>query len=295
MLRQGTSVKYAYIRDVREESGLSLSRLLELLGVSPSGYYGWLKRKPSNRQRNNLCLDQHIAKIYWLQRGLYGYRRIYAELTDLGIYQGSRDRIRRRMRYMGLQAVTKRKFKHTTDSTHGKPVAANLLNQDFSMDRGDQAWVGDIIHVRVSQKWLYVAVVMDLYSRRVIGWAMSQRMKAGLVCDALVMALRARGYPEGVIVHTDRGSQYCSKAYQKIIKRHQLRCSMSGKGNCYDNAVCESFFHTLKTELVYQRHYENREQVRRSIFWYIEAYYNRVRRHSGIGYMSPLNYEKKAA
>lgn len=153
----------------------------------------------------------------------------------------------------------KRKFKNTTDSRHDKPVASNLLEQNFTMTRLDEAWAGDITYIRVGQKWLYLAVVIDLYSRRVVGWSMDKRMKAALVCDALKMALYNRSYPKGVIMHTDRGSQYCSKDYQKLIKKHGFLCSMSSKGNCYDNAVCESFFHTLKVELVYQRNYDTRD------------------------------------
>jgi len=287
-------VKYAFVQAARAASGLSLYRLLVLVNVSQSGYYDWLKRKPSKRSINNAYLDQAIATVYWQHNGRYGYRRIYVELLESGQYAGSRDRIRRRMRRLGLRAITKKKFKHTTDSRHDKPIAPNLLNQMFTMNRVDEAWVGDITYVRVGQKWLYLAVVLDLYSRKVIGWAMDKRMKAGLVCDALKMALYNRDYPQDVIVHSDRGSQYCSKAYQRLITKHQLKCSMSGKGNCYDNAVCESFFHTLKTELVYQHQYETRAQARQSVFWYIEAYYNRIRRHSSIGYMSPINYEKRA-
>jgi putative transposase len=284
-------VKYAFVQSARRTAELPLKRLIDLVAVSSSGYYAWLKRKPSRRSQESGQLDHEIAKVYWRHRGLYGYRRIYVELLESGLYSGSRDRIRRRMRQMDLHAITKRKYKHTTDSAHNKAIAPNLLNQVFTMSKPDKAWVGDITYIRVDQKWLYLAVIVDLYSRKVIGWAMDKRMKSVLVCNALRMALRNRGYPKGVIVHSDRGSQYCSKDYQRLITNHQLKCSMSGKGNCYDNAVCESFFHTLKTELVYQRKYENREQARQSIFWYIEAYYNRVRRHSSIGYMSPINYE----
>ncbi len=287
-------MKYAYVQSARRTAELPLQRLIDLVAVSSSGYYAWLKRKPSRRSQENGQLDHEIAKVYWQHKGLYGYRRIYVELLESGLYSGSRDRIRRRMRQMDLHAITKRKFKHTTDSTHNKAIAPNLLNQVFTMSKPDKAWVGDITYVRVDQKWLYLAVIVDLYSRKVIGWAMDKRMKSVLVCNALRMALRNRGYPKGVMVHSNRGSQYCSKDYQRLITNHQLKCSMSGKGNCYDNAVCESFFHTLKTELVYQRKYENREQARQSIFWYIEAYYNRVRRHSSIGYMSPINYENLA-
>ncbi len=268
--------------------------MLALTQVSSSGYYDWLKREPCKRIVENECLENEITRVYWKHRGLYGYRRVYIELLASGIYTGSRERIRKRMRHLGLQAVTRKKFKSTTDSQHNKPIAPNLLKQKFVMDKSNQAWVSDITAIRVNQKWLYLAVVIDLYSRKVIGWAMDKCMKAYLVCSALKIALQSRGYPKGAIVHNDHGSQYCSKSYQKLIASHQLKCSMSGKGNCYDNAVCESFFHTLKTELVYQRKYEMRDQARRSIFWYIEAYYNRIRRHSGIDYMSPIDYEQCA-
>lgn len=284
-------MKYAFVQDCRTWSCLSLNRLLPLIEVSPSGYYDWLKRSPSKREAENHELDGHINRVYHEHNGRYGHRRIYVELLEQGVFFGSRERIRRRMCHLGLKAIHKRQFKNTTDSGHNKPVSPNLLQQNFDMTRLDEAWVGDITYIRVGQKWLYLAVVIDLYSRKVIGWSMDKRMKADLVCDALKMALHNRSYPKGVIMHTDRGSQYCSKSYQKLIKKHALLCSMSGKGNCYDNAVCESFFHTLKVELVYQRRYETRDQAKRSIFWYIEAYYNRVRRHSGIDYKSPINFE----
>lgn len=286
-------MRYAAIEQ-RNDSGLPSSRLLYLLEVSKSGYYSWLKRKPSKRDIANQTLREQIAMVYWQHQGRYGYRRIYEELLESFDYKGSRERIRRHMKALGLKAIIKRRFKVTTDSHHKKAVAPNLLKQDFAMDKVNQAWVGDITYIRVSNhQWVYLAVVMDLYSRKIIGWAMNKRMKADLVCDALKMALSNRSYPEGVIIHTDRGSQYCSKQYQRLIKRSHLVCSMSGKGNCYDNAVCESFFHTLKTEHVHRFDYETREQAKRSVFWYIEAYYNRIRRHSGIDYQSPINFEKQ--
>lgn len=288
-------MKYAFVQECRSWSGLSLNRLLPLFEASPSGYYSWLRRAPSKRALDNLELDAHISRVFHQHEGRYGHRRIYVELLEQGVFCGSRERIRRHMRLLGLKVVHKRAFKVTTDSDHNKPVAANLLKQNFKMTRVDEAWVGDITYIQVGQKWLYLAVIIDLYSRKVVGWSMDKRMKAGLVCDALEMALHNRGYPKGVIMHTDRGSQYCSKTYQRLVARHSLLCSMSGKGNCYDNAVCESFFHTLKVELVYQRRYETRDQAKRSIFWYIEAYYNRVRRHSGIDYMSPVNFENQVS
>jgi len=287
-------VRYAVIEQ-RNDKGLPASRLLCLLEVSKSSYYAWLKRKPSKRDVANNALREQIARVYWQHQGRYGYRRIYEELLESFDYKGSRERVRRQMRALGLKAIIKRRFKVTTDSHHKKPVAPNLLKQDFAMSKINQAWVGDITYIRVSNhQWVYLAVVMDLYSRKIIGWAMNKRMKADLVCDALTMALSNRSYPKDVIVHTDRGSQYCSKKYQRLIKENHLVCSMSGKGNCYDNAVCESFFHTLKTEHVHRFDYETREQAKHSVFWYIEAYYNRIRRHSGIDYQSPINFEKQA-
>ena len=183
----------------------------------------------------------------------------------------------------------------TTRVTHKHAVADNLLKQNFTMNRANQAWVGDITYIRIGRhQWMYLAVVIDLYSRKVIGWSMNKRMTADLVCNALLMALKARGNPKHVIVHTDRGSQYCSYRYQQLLQQYQLRGSMSAKGNCYDNAVCESFFHTLKNEQVYRFYYENHKQARQSIFEYIEAYYNRIRRHSSLNYQSPINFEKLA-
>lgn len=264
--------------------------------VSKSSYYGWLKRSPSRRSLENERLKRLITAIFWQNQGYYGYRRIYHELIAVHGYQGSSERIRKIMQALGLRAVINRRFKVTTDSGKTTDFYPNRLNQDFSTDKSNQIWVADITYIRVGKsQWMYLAVVLDCYSRQIIGWSMSKRMKASLVCDALSTALSTRGNPEGVIVHTDRGSQYASKEYRQLIKRHNLKPSMSGKGNCYDNAMCESFFHTLKTEHVYRFRYGTREEARRSIFWYIEAYYNRVRRHSSINYQSPLNFEQNTA
>lgn len=269
---------------------LPKQRMIKLLEVSRSGYYAWLKRKPSLRAIENQQLDAEITRIYWEHNERYGYRRIHDDILEMGLSASSK-RVRRRMRLPGLRGFQKRKFKHTTDSHHTQHVAPNLLNQDFSVSTPDHAWVGDITYVRVKQQWVYLAVIVDLYSRKVIGWSMSHRINAELVCDALKVALRNRNYPREVIVHSDRGSQYCSRAYQRLLKYYQLKCSMSGKGNCYDNAVCESFFHTLKMEQVYRSNYQTTYEARASIFWYIEAYYNRKRKHSSLGYVSPVNFE----
>jgi len=286
-------MKYATIHHSNVFS-LPSNRLFRLLDVSSSGCYAWLKRKPSKYEVANQSLREKIARVYWQHQGRYGYRRIYRELLELDDYKGSRERVRKQIRVLGLKAIVKRRFKITTDSHHKKAVAPNLLKQKFAMDRINQAWVGDITYIRVDKRqWVYLAVVMDLYSRKIIGWSMNKRMRSSLVCDALSMALANRSYSDNVIIHTDRGSQYCSKQYQRLIKKNNVRCSMSGKGNCYDNAVCESFFHTLKTEQVHRFNYKTREQAKQSVFWYIEAYYNRIRRHSGIDYLSPINFENR--
>ena len=287
-------MKYAAIKKL-QASELKLSRLFTLFNVSSSGYYSRLKRQPSKRELNRLALEKKITTIYWQHQGRYGYRRIYKELLECHGYQGARDRIRRLMKRLGLKAIVKRRFKVTTHSKDSLPVYPNLLNQQFYRSKPNQAWVGDITYIRIAQnKWLYLATVLDLCTRKVIGWAMDKRMTKALACDALSMALYRQNNPKGVIVHTDRGSQYCSKEYQGLIKQAQLTGSMSGKGNCYDNAVAESFFHTLKSEHVYGFYYETHEEAKRSIFWYIESYYNRIRRHSGINYMSPNDFEKMA-
>ena len=197
------------------------------------------------------------------------------------------------MRRQGLRAKAARKFKATTNSRHSLPVADNLLQQDFTASAPNQKWVGDITYLYTEEGWLYLAVIIDLYSRRVIGWAMSERMTADLVCDALRMALWRRKQPTGVIVHSDRGSQYCSMAYQTLIRAHQLRCSMSAKGNCYDNACAESFFHSLKVECIHGERFMSRAHMRETVFEYIETDYNRQRRHSTLGHISPEAFEAR--
>ena len=197
------------------------------------------------------------------------------------------------MQALGLQAIQAKKFKVTTDSNHDWPVAANLLQQDFTAEEPNHKWVSDITYIWTREGWLYLAVVMDLYSRAIIGFSINKRMTQQWVCDALTMALFRRGFPKDVIIHSDRGSQYCSKQYQALLKLNKLVCSMSRKGCCYDNAAMESFFHTLKVELVYREFYATRQQARQSLFEYIETYCNRQRRHSTIDNQIPMQYELK--
>ncbi|GAA4875230.1 hypothetical protein GCM10023333_05600 [Ferrimonas pelagia] len=197
------------------------------------------------------------------------------------------------MRRQGLVAKAGKKFKVTTDSKHKLPVAPNLLEQDFEAEAPNQKWAGDITYLWTSEGWLYLAVIIDLHSRAVVGWSMSKRMTAELVCDALTMAMFRRGYPKGVIVHSDRGSQYCSLAYRALLAKHGHHQSMSRKGNCWDNACVESFFHSLKVEAIQYEPIMDRETMRQAVFEYIEVDYNRTRRHSALGYLSPENYELK--
>ena len=261
--------------------------------VSRSGFYRWMKSKASDRSHQQQGLDDQVRSIFDAHKGRYGAPRVQRELSAIGRHHNEKT-IAASLRRQGLRAKAAKRFKATTYSNHALPVAPNLLEQDFSADQPNEKYVQDITYISTDEGWLYLAVVIDLYSRQVVGWAMRDRMKAGLVCDALTMALFRRGMPKGVIVHSDRGSQYCSHRFQSLIEKHQLRCSMSKKGDCYDNACAETFFHSLKVELIHGVRYTTREEAKRAIFDYIETYYNRIRRHSSIGYMSPAAFEIKS-
>lgn len=261
-----------------------------MFSIERSGYYAWLKHKPSKRQLANEALDKKIVSIYESHKGRYGAPRITSELHEKG-EKCSKNRVKRRMKHLKIKAKAKKKFKVTTDSKHNLPVAPNLLSRDFSTSAPNQKWVSDLSYVWTDEGWMYLAVVIDLYSRAVIGWSMQSTMTKQLVCDALMMALWRRSFPRGVLFHSDRGSQYCSHDFQKMLKQYGLICSMSRKGNCWDNAIAESFFHSIKTELIYSERYSTREMAKQSIFQYIEGYYNRVRRHSAIGLMAPMAFE----
>lgn len=260
--------------------------------IERSGYYAWLKQKPGIRALSNEELDEKIKAIFKKHQSRYGAQRITDELRDDGEIC-SKNRVARRMKCIGLRAKARKKFKVTTDSNHNLPVAPNLLNRDFTAHAANQKWCGDISYVWTDEGWMYLAVIIDLYSRAVVGWSIQPTMSRQLVCDALTMALWRRGFPRGVLFHSDRGSQYCSSDYQKMLKSFGFICSMSRKGNCWDNAVAESFFHSIKTELIYTERYATREIAKQSIFQYIEVYYNRVRRHSTIGSMAPDVFENQ--
>jgi putative transposase len=264
-----------------------------VLNVSRSGYYDWTARDLSQHVRSNHGLDKRIREIFAEHRQCYGAPRIARTLHHEGL-MCSENRVARRMRALGLQAIQAKKFKATTDSKHSKPSAPDLIKQDFHAVAPNQKWTSDITYVWTGEGWLYLAVVMDLYSRAIVGWAMNRRMTQQLVCDALTMALFRRGFPKGTILHSDRGSQYCSKYYQRLMENNGLRCSMGRRATCYDNAVTESFFHTLKVERIHRERYETRRRAKSSIFEYIETYYNRQRRHSAIGQQIPMIFEQAA-
>lgn len=264
------------------------------MNVSQSGYFSWLSRKPSNRAKENMILGEKMKSVFEKSRGNYGKRRMHAQLADEGI-SCSLGRVARLMKENNLYVKTKRKFKSTTDSNHTKPVAPNLLKQNFTAATPNCVWSSDISYIKTEEGWLYLCVVLDLYSRAVIGWSMAERMKADLVENAIASAVKHRGGATNVIFHSDKGSQYCSDKITKLLKGLNFKQSMSGRGNCYDNAVTETFFSTLKKELVYQCKYSNRSEAKNSIFEYIEVFYNRTRIHSSLDYVSPFEYERRVA
>lgn len=264
-----------------------------MLAIERSGYYAWLKKVPGQRVIANTALDKKILTLFNQHKGRYGAPRLTDELRGEG-EKVSKNRVARRMKALGIQAKGKKKFKATTDSKHELPVASNLLNRDFTATKPNEKWCGDITYVWTEEGWLYLATVIDLYSRKVIGWSLQSTMTKQLVCDALMMALWRRGFPRHVLFHSDRGSQYCSHDYQNRLKHYGLTCSMSRKGNCWDNAVAESFFHSIKTELIYHERYTTRENAKQSIFHYIEVYYNKLRRHSTIGSLAPDVFENQS-
>ena len=285
-------MRFSFIAGYR--GPLPLVRLCQLFDVSPRGLRAWLRKSPSRRQRDDMVLLAHIREQQCLSLGSYGRPRMTAELQELGLPVGER-RVGRLMKENGICAVRTRKYKRTTDSDHAFNIAPNLLDQDFSATGPNQKWAGDISYIWTGEGWLYLAVIIDLYSRRVIGWAVSDRMKRDLAIQALQMAINLRQPPPGCLHHTDRGSQYCSHDYQKLLRKHRFEVSMSGKGNCFDNAAVETFFKTLKAELIWRRSWETRRQVELALFEYINGFYNPRRRHSALAGKSPVAFEKKAA
>ena len=283
-------MRYDFIRDHSRE--FHVENACRVLNVTPSGYYAWCGRSASVREIDDARLIDKIKGIYDATNGVYGVRRIHRQLLLDG-ERCSRNKVARLMRKCGIKARRKHKCRVTTDSKHNLPVAENLLARKFFSADPNQVWVSDITFIWTLEGWLYLAAVIDLHSRMIVGWSMSEHIDRTLVLDALSMAVGRRDLRPGLIHHSDRGSQYASNDYQTALSQHKMRPSMSRKGDCWDNAVAESFFSTLKTERVHHRLYRSRAEARRDIFEYIEVFYNRVRLHSTLGYLSPAQFESR--
>jgi transposase InsO family protein len=283
-------MKFAAIHQYREE--YTIRMMCRVLGVSRSGYYDWADRPESARARRHRGLTERIRQIHQTSRQTYGAPRIRKELVDSGETVGE-NTVALLMHRAAIVPKTVRKFRVTTDSRKTMP-APNRLEQQFTAVKPDERWVSDITFIPTREGWLYLAVILDLFSRAVVGWSMDRRMKTELVTDALKMAMMRRKVSSRLLLHSDQGSQYAAAEYQAMLAEHGIECSMSRKGHCWDNAVAESFFHTLKTELVHHEDYRSRAEAKASIFEYIEVFYNRQRRHSHLGHMAPLPFEEAA-
>lgn len=276
-----------------EKANYPIALMCRALGVSRSGYYEWSQATPSTRAKVDEELGVEIAEIHQESRRRYGSPRIHDELTRRGRRTG-RKRVARLMRERGLYGRRRRRYRRTTDSDHDQPIAPNLLNRDFQAERADQCWVADITYLWTAEGWLYLAVILDLYSRRVVGWSMADHLRTELALGALEMALGHRSVPPGLVHHSDRGCQYASHAYRERLSKLGMLSSMSRRADCWDNAVAESFFSTLKLELVYRTGWSTRAEARLDVHEYIEVFYNRKRRHSSIGYSTPVEFEQAA-
>ncbi len=285
-------MKYAFIRE--QSQFYKVARLISVLGVSPSGYYDWSKRPESRRSRENRALVSKIKVLHGANHEIYGSPRVHQELVAYGEAVGV-NRVARLMKAHDIKSKMVKRFVVTTDSKNTMDAAPDRLKRNFYTADQNQAWVSDTTFIATREGWMYLAVVIDLYSRMVVGWSMSKSNNAQLVQDALTMAVWRRGLKQSAIVHSDQGSTYASKVYQEQLEAHGLICSMSRKGECLDNAVAESFFGTLKTEWVDHKVYSSRKLAKQSIFEYIEVFYNRKRRHSYLGYISPEEFERTNA
>ncbi|HBC92809.1 MAG TPA: IS3 family transposase [Pelotomaculum sp.] len=283
-------VIYEFIRE--HSSVFPVEKICVVLEVSRSGYYDWLDRPPSQREIENRKILKLAKQSYEANRGICGLDKILADVREQ--YPNcSRNRLYRLQKKNHLYSKRKRKFKVTTNSKHNLPVAENLLNQNFKIDKPAAVWVTDISYISTKEGWLYLATVKDICTKEIVGWATANHMKTELCLTALRNAIKRHRPPKGLIHHSDRGVQYCSKDYRKYLKKNNMICSMSRKGNCYDNACAETFFSTIKCEMLYHNNYKTREEARRDIFWYIEIYYNRKRRHQALGYLTPVDFKQR--
>jgi transposase InsO family protein len=285
-------VKHAFIQ--KHQSDWPVTVQCDVLAVSRSGFYAWRRREPSVTARRRAALTDQIRRVHRASRETYGSPRVHAELVANG-QACNRKTVAKCMRQAGIQAKSHRRFRvATTDSKHAHPVAENLVNRNFQPARKNETWTADITYVATDEGWLYLAAVEDLFTRQIVGWSMSERIDSRLVVDALEMAMARKCPGNNLVAHSDRGVQYASEHYQRLLRTHGITCSMSRQGNCWDNAPMESFFATLKKELVHHEAYPSREAARRSLFEYIEVFYNRIRRHSALGYQSPTQFAEAA-
>jgi putative transposase len=283
-------MRYQFIEDHQDE--FPVQRMCKVVGVSPSGYYAWQTRPVSLRAQANEKLLPEIRAIHSRSRKTYGSPRVHAELTADGFRVG-KNRVARLMRVENLRGQRKQKQPRTTNSQHSHPVAPNHLNREFHTTRPNEKWLADITYIPTAEGWLYLAVVLDLFSRKIVGWAFAATLESSLVEQAFRMAVQNRTTLTGLLHHSDRGSQYAGDAYQRLLIDQQVQVSMSRTGNCYDNAPMESFFSTLKCEHVHFQHYRTRQEAQTDIFAYIVGFYNRQRRHSSLGYLAPEEFERR--
>jgi len=281
-------MRYAFIHE--HEPMYNADHLCDVLEVSRSGYYAWLSREVSERKQRHAHLLPLIKEAFEQSRQTYGYRRIHSSLKQ----EAGKHQIARLMRAENIVPKTQKRFKVTTHSKHSYPVHANTLDRQFTAAEVNQRWASDITYIPSQEGWLYLAVVMDLFSRKIVGWSLDSRMNEPLVTNALKMALFRRKVTSGLLIHSDRGSQYASYFYQRMLKDHGITCSMSRKGNCWDNAPMESFFRSLKVESIYGQSFKTRDEAKGVIFDYIEVFYNRQRKHSGLNYLAPAEFERAA-
>ncbi len=283
-------MKYQFIHQYR--FCFPVKKMCHILSVSGSGYYSWVDRSKSRRTSENQEILKEIKMIHTKHKSRYGSPRMHQDLLDKG-YSCSENRVARIMAANDIRAIFKKKFFITTNSRHLFPVAPNILNRNFHADKPNKKWVSDITYIRVNQRWLFLCVIIDLYSRKVVGWSMDTNLRASLVTDAFLMATINRQPKPGLIFHSDRGIQYASKECRNLLSLYGIIQSMSGKGDCWDNACAETFFKTLKMELIRNQNFKSMQNARTDIFEYIEAYYNTERRHSKLGYKSPNAFEEQ--
>lgn len=285
-------MKYNFIKN--NKSKYPIGRMASILGVAKSGYYEWLSRPESKRDLENKTIVEEIINIHGKSDKVFGSPKIHDALIKKGL-KCNKKRVVRLMNEYNIRSKTKKKFKITTDSKHNNPVAPNILDRKFTVNKPNKVWVSDITYIKTMKGWLYLCVIIDLYSRKIVGYSMNKRIDTGIVITAFLMAWSQRNPEKGLLFHSDRGVQYTSKDFQELLKSKYVICSMSRKGNCWDNACAESFFHLLKVEKVNHEKYKSREVAKISIFEYIEVFYNKVRTHSYLGYLSPSDFEKKSA